>query len=59
MAEASQGYPASSFDYISSDNVKGLILAISSSLFIGASFIVKKKGLKKAGASNLRAGKIK
>ncbi|PPR84473.1 hypothetical protein GOBAR_AA36245 [Gossypium barbadense] len=41
---------------MSSDNIKGLVLAISSSLFIGASFIVKKKGLKKAGASGVRAG---
>ncbi|KAF2297436.1 hypothetical protein GH714_023504 [Hevea brasiliensis] len=41
---------------MSSDNIKGLVLALSSSLFIGASFIVKKKGLKKAGASGLRAG---
>ncbi|XP_039048295.1 probable magnesium transporter NIPA3 [Hibiscus syriacus] len=41
---------------MSLDNVKGLVLAISSSLFIGASFIVKKKGLKKAGASGVRAG---
>ncbi|XVE67443.1 hypothetical protein DITRI_Ditri08aG0161300 [Diplodiscus trichospermus] len=41
---------------MSSDNVKGLVLALSSSLFIGASFIVKKKGLKKAGASGIRAG---
>ncbi|MCD9560759.1 hypothetical protein HAX54_019550 [Datura stramonium] len=41
---------------ISSDNVKGLWLAISSSLFIGSSFIIKKKGLQKAGASGLRAG---
>ena len=41
---------------MSSDNVKGLVLALSSSLFIGASFIVKKKGLKKAGASGISAG---
>ncbi|KAK8486661.1 hypothetical protein V6N13_080711 [Hibiscus sabdariffa] len=41
---------------MSSDNVKGLVLALSSSLFIGASFIVKKKGLKKAGSSGTRAG---
>uniref|UniRef100_A0A0D6QTR1 Probable magnesium transporter n=1 Tax=Araucaria cunninghamii TaxID=56994 RepID=A0A0D6QTR1_ARACU len=41
---------------ISSDNVKGLLLALSSSLFIGASFIVKKKGLKKAGSVGIRAG---
>ncbi|KAG2396363.1 magnesium transporter [Vigna angularis] len=40
---------------MSSDNIKGLCLALSSSFFIGASFIVKKKGLKKAGASGLRA----
>ncbi|KAG6751119.1 hypothetical protein POTOM_045637 [Populus tomentosa] len=47
MAEADKG--------ISTDNIKGLVLALSSSFFIGASFIVKKKGLKKAGASGLRA----
>ncbi|CAN6444974.1 unnamed protein product [Victoria cruziana] len=41
---------------MSSDNVKGLVLALSSSFFIGASFIIKKKGLKKAGASGVRAG---
>ncbi|MCO5571513.1 hypothetical protein L7F22_025255 [Adiantum nelumboides] len=41
---------------MSADNVKGLILALSSSLFIGASFIVKKKGLKRAGATSVRAG---
>lgn len=57
MAEASSGDGSpSSFMYMSTDNVKGLILALSSSLFIGASFIVKKKGLKKAGSSNVRAG---
>ncbi|KAK6939778.1 Magnesium transporter NIPA [Dillenia turbinata] len=44
------------YDGMTSDNIKGLILALSSSIFIGASFIVKKKGLKKAGASGLRAG---
>jgi len=41
---------------MSSDNVTGLILALSSSIFIGASFIVKKKGLKKAGSVGVRAG---
>lgn len=41
---------------MSSDNIKGLILALSSSFFIGASFIIKKKGLKKAGSSGTRAG---
>ncbi|GFY89373.1 magnesium transporter, putative [Actinidia rufa] len=35
---------------------QGFVLALSSSFFIGASFIVKKKGLKKAGASGIRAG---
>ncbi|KAK6916685.1 Magnesium transporter NIPA [Dillenia turbinata] len=39
-----------------SDNEKGLILAISSSVFIGTSFILKKKGLKRAAASGTRAG---
>ncbi|EYU32706.1 hypothetical protein ABFS82_14G038000 [Erythranthe guttata] len=38
-----------------SDNVTGLVLAISSSVFIGSSFIIKKKGLKKAGACGTRA----
>ncbi|KAF5961530.1 hypothetical protein HYC85_002739 [Camellia sinensis] len=44
-----------SYKGMSSDNIKGLVLALSSSVFIGASFIVKKKGLKKAGASGIRA----
>ncbi|KAG2705412.1 hypothetical protein I3760_05G052200 [Carya illinoinensis] len=48
--------PTSWREGMSSDNVKGLVLALSSSVFIGASFIVKKKGLKKAGASGVRAG---
>lgn len=39
-----------------SDQTVGLTLAISSSIFIGASFIVKKKGLQKAGSTGLRAG---
>ncbi|XP_072966266.1 probable magnesium transporter NIPA6 [Typha angustifolia] len=39
-----------------SDNSKGLILAVVSSAFIGASFILKKKGLKRAGNSGTRAG---
>ena len=43
-------------DQMSSDNINGLILAVSSSIFIGSSFIIKKKGLKKAGASGVRAG---
>ncbi|RVW25144.1 putative magnesium transporter NIPA4 [Vitis vinifera] len=47
---------AYSYKGMSADNIKGLVLALSSSFFIGASFIVKKKGLKKAGASGIRAG---
>ncbi|KFK39685.1 magnesium transporter nipa2 [Arabis alpina] len=43
-------------DQMSPDNINGLILAVSSSIFIGSSFIIKKKGLKKAGASGVRAG---
>ncbi|KAK9287180.1 hypothetical protein L1049_015591 [Liquidambar formosana] len=39
-----------------SDNTKGLILAVVSSAFIGASFILKKKGLKRAAAAGTRAG---
>lgn len=41
---------------ISSDNVHGFVLAVSSSIFIGSSFIIKKKGLKKAGTTGTRAG---
>ncbi|XP_011622951.1 probable magnesium transporter NIPA4 isoform X2 [Amborella trichopoda] len=41
---------------VSTDNLKGFILALLSSAFIGASFIIKKKGLKKAAASGVRAG---
>ena len=33
------------------DNAKGVTLALSSGLFIGASFIIKKKGLQAAGNS--------
>jgi hypothetical protein len=39
-----------------SDQMKGLFLAISSSIFIGSSFIVKKRGLRRAGSSGKRAG---
>lgn len=41
---------------MSKDNVNGLILAVSSSVFIGSSFIIKKKGLMKAGTTGVRAG---
>lgn len=40
---------------ISSDNVIGLCLALSSSIFIGSSFIIKKMGLKKAATNGNRA----
>ncbi|EPS70905.1 hypothetical protein M569_03856, partial [Genlisea aurea] len=41
----------------SGDNVKGFVLALLSSGFIGASFIIKKKGLRRAAASSgVRAG---
>lgn len=55
MAEVSHSW-RDTYKGMSSDNIKGLVLALSSSLFIGASFIVKKKGLKKAGATGIRAG---
>lgn len=38
------------------DQTIGLLLAISSSVFIGSSFILKKRGLRLAGSSGLRAG---
>ncbi|XP_057783189.1 probable magnesium transporter NIPA6 isoform X1 [Salvia miltiorrhiza] len=39
-----------------SDNTRGLILAVLSSLFVGMSFILKKKGLRRAAAAGTRAG---
>ncbi|GAV80533.1 Mg_trans_NIPA domain-containing protein [Cephalotus follicularis] len=39
-----------------SDNSKGVILAVASSVFIGASFILKKIGLKRAALNGTRAG---
>ncbi|XP_052206507.1 probable magnesium transporter NIPA2 isoform X2 [Diospyros lotus] len=41
---------------LSLDNVRGLVLALSSSVFIGSSFIIKKHGLIKAGTNGTRAG---
>ncbi|KAJ0093774.1 hypothetical protein Patl1_26058 [Pistacia atlantica] len=41
---------------ISKDNVHGLVLAVSSSIFIGSSFIVKKKGLTNARGTGTGAG---
>ncbi|KAL3324617.1 hypothetical protein AABB24_038642 [Solanum stoloniferum] len=41
----------------SKDNMTGIILALLSSVFIGASFIIKKKGLRRAAVvSGVRAG---
>ncbi|GJN17017.1 hypothetical protein PR202_gb04055 [Eleusine coracana subsp. coracana] len=37
-------------------NLKGALLTVASSAFIGVSFIVKKKGLRRAGAVGSRAG---
>lgn len=39
-----------------SENNRGLVLAMVSSLFIGTSFILKKKGLRRAAAAGTRAG---
>lgn len=41
---------------LSSDQARGLALACSSAIFIGSSFIIKKKGLRVAGSSGTRAG---
>lgn len=41
---------------ISSDNLIGLVMALSSSIFIGSSFIIKKMGLRKAASNGKRAG---
>jgi hypothetical protein len=41
---------------LSREHTIGLALALSSSIFIGSSFIVKKRGLRIAGQSGIRAG---
>jgi hypothetical protein len=41
-----------------SDNTVGLSLAVASSAFIGASFILKKIGLIRAGKGGVRAGHL-
>jgi hypothetical protein len=48
--------PSTSEGQSLSDQSIGLALAVSSSIFIGSSFIVKKQGLRLAGSSGLRAG---
>ncbi|KAK3118052.1 hypothetical protein QOZ80_9BG0693530 [Eleusine coracana subsp. coracana] len=55
-APASPAMAAVGRGAMSSDNAKGLVLAVSSSAFIGASFIVKKMGLRRAADSGVRAG---
>ncbi|XP_034691798.1 probable magnesium transporter NIPA6 isoform X2 [Vitis riparia] len=47
--------PSMAASLFNSSNFKGVLLAVVSSAFIGSSFIIKKKGLKKAGASGPRA----
>jgi hypothetical protein len=37
---------------LSADNVRGIVLALISSGFIGGSFIIKKKGLRRAAAAS-------
>lgn len=52
------GGGGSSGPELSTDNMKGIVLALLSSGFIGASFIIKKKGLRRAAvASGVRAGR--
>lgn len=43
---------------LSEDQAKGLALACSSAIFIGSSFIIKKKGLRAAGTRGIRAGNV-
>lgn len=38
------------------DNIKGLVLVLFFSFFIGVSFIIKKKGLKRVGVIGVRVG---
>jgi hypothetical protein len=41
---------------VEGDQAIGLGLALASSVFIGTSFIIKKRGLRLAGSTGLRAG---
>uniref|UniRef100_A0A0E0MDI9 Probable magnesium transporter n=1 Tax=Oryza punctata TaxID=4537 RepID=A0A0E0MDI9_ORYPU len=56
MAAPASAAAAAGLAGMSTDNAKGLVLAVSSSAFIGASFIVKKMGLRRAADSGVRAG---
>ena len=52
------GLPTPAAPGLSEDQARGLALACSSAVFIGSSFIIKKKGLRVAGASGTRAGAL-
>uniref|UniRef100_A0A0D3HJ78 Probable magnesium transporter n=1 Tax=Oryza barthii TaxID=65489 RepID=A0A0D3HJ78_9ORYZ len=58
MAAPASAAAAAGLAGMSTDNAKGLVLAVSSSAFIGASFIVKKMGLRRAADSGVRAGEF-
>lgn len=55
---AEDGLPGGTFDAKTNQQAIGVFLASISSLFIGASFIIKKKGLRRAGSKlgQIRAG---
>lgn len=57
LAAGANAHAAAAAAAAMSDQTIGLLLALSSSLFIGASFVIKKRGLRRAGSTGLRAGK--
>ncbi len=57
LAAGSNAHAAAAAAAAMSDQTIGLLLALSSSLFIGASFVIKKRGLRRAGSTGLRAGR--
>lgn len=57
MAASLVNPEATSLSAAFDDNLKGFILAAVSGVFIGSSFIIKKLGLRRAGASGTRASK--
>jgi len=56
MEDVSKLYNKIDETLLAGDNGKGLGLALFSSLLIGSSFIIKKRGLQQAGTSGVRAG---
>lgn len=58
VAEPPTASPAPDSQHSVNEQTIGLILAVSSSIFIGASFIVKKRGLRLAGSQGIRAGEL-